>query len=538
MKRLLTLLLIVLIATLADSCNRVLNTVPTDIVTPVNFYNSENDLKTALAAVYDPLDNEYLYCSSLWYQLGICTDEAFYQYSSNSYSAPMFYQYDYTNAYITGLWQQCYMGIERANLLIANINKPVMDSARRQAIYGEALFLRAYYHFLLVSNWGDVPLKITPTSDVNSIAIPRTPSKDVYAQILKDMELAEGKVNTSTAIGNASHVSKTAVEGILARVCLTMAGYPLLDQSKYADALMWAGKVTASGEHSLRTTYNPGTNSAYSQIFINECQDIYDTRECIWEADFYLNNNNTAYWEYGKVGTMSLNCVNLDTGYAGGNIRTTIKLYNLYKPGDLRRDWNIAPFYFNSTATSATRVNYAATDIIDRENAKWRRYYEPLSPTKQQYYNGTNFPIIRYSDVLLMQAEAENEVNGPTQLAYDAINQVRRRGYGVSITTPNTTADLATGLSKDQFRQAIMDERARELCFEGLRKADLIRWGTFNSTLTAMITEINASNASASNKTRWLLGYITATSSNRYLLLPIPSLEININRAMTQNPGW
>jgi len=122
--------------------------------------------------------------------------------------------------------------------------------------------------------------------------------------------------------------------------------------------------------------------------------------------------------------------------------------------------------------------------------------------------------------------------------ALDAINQVRRRGYGVSITTPNTTADLATGLSKDQFRQAIMDERARELCFEGLRKADLIRWGTFNSTLTAMITEINASNASASNKTRWLLGYITATSSNRYLLLPIPSLEININRAMTQNPGW
>ncbi|KAI9432248.1 RagB/SusD domain-containing protein [Russula earlei] len=536
MKRILTLLLIVPVALI--SCKSVLDTKPVDVVTPVNFYNSENDLKSALAAAYDPLDNEYLYCSSLWYQLGICTDEAFYQYSSNSYSAPMFYQYDYTNAYITGLWQQCYMGIERANLLIANINKPVMDSTRRQVIYGEALFLRAYYHFLLVSNWGDVPLKITPTTDVNSISVPRTPSKDVYAQVIKDMTAAEGKVSTSTAIGNASHISKTGIEAVLARVCLYMAGYPLRDESKYADALIWANKVQASGEHALRTTYNSTTNSAYSQVFINECQDIYDTKECIWEADFNLNNNNTAYWEYGKVGTMSLNCVNLDTGYAGGNIRTTIKLYNLYKPGDLRRDWNIAPFYFNSTATTASRANYAATDIIDRENAKWRRYYEPLSPSKQQYYNGTNFPIIRYSDVLLMLAEAENHINGPTQVAYDAVNQVRRRAYGVSITTPNTTADLASNLPKDMFQQAIMDERARELCFEGLRKADLIRWGIFSSTLSAINTEINASNASGANKTRWTLGYITATSSSKYLLLPIPSLEININKAMTQNPGW
>ena len=536
MKRFLPMPLLFL---LAVSCNKVLDKKPSDFVEPGNYYTSENDLKLALAATYDPLGNEYLYCSSLWFQLGICTDEAFYGYSSNSYSAPMFYQYDYTNVYITGLWQQCYIGIERANLLIANISKPAMDETRRQVILGEALFLRAYYHFLLVSNYGDVPLKLSPSTDVNSVRIPRTPAKEVYERIIADLKEAETKVNTITAIGNSSHISKTAIQGILARVCLYMAGNPIKDASKYQEALYWASQVVASNEHALRTTYNAAiTNSAYSQVFINESQDVYDVKECIWEADFFTNNNNTAYWELGKLGTMSLGCNNLDTGFAGANIRTSIKLYNLYGAGDYRRDWAIAPFYFVSTTTTASRTYYTAGNIIGREAGKWRRYYEPLSPAKQQYVNGTNFPILRYADVLLMQAEAENEVNGPTAIAYNAINQVRRRAYGLPLDASSAVADLPAGLSQEQFRKYIVDERARELCFEGLRKADLIRWGLFTTVMNEMVTEINGSNASATNKSRWTLGYTTAASSTRYLLLPVPSLEISINKAMTQNPGW
>lgn len=536
MKRFLLMPLFVLFAL---SCNKVLDKKPTDFVEPGNYYNSENDLNLALTAVYDLLGNEYLYTSSLWFQLGICTDEAFYAYSSNSYSAPMFYQYDYTNVYITGLWQQCYIGIERANLLIANINRPAMDETRRQVILGQALFLRAFYHFLLVSNYGDVPLKLTPSTDVNSVRVPRTPAKEVYEKIIADMKEAETKVNTASVIGNSSRISKTTIQGILARVCLYMAGNPLQDASKYADALYWANQVVASNEHALRATYNAAiTNSAYSQIFINQSQDIYDVKECMWEADFNTNNNNTAYWEMGKLGTMNLGCNNLDTGFAGSNIKTSIKLYNLYGSGDYRRDWVIAPFYFVSTTTTASRTYYTASNIIGRDAGKWRRYYEPLSPAKQQYVNGTNFPILRYADVLLMLAEAENEVNGPTDIAYDAINQVRRRAYGLPLDAPSLVADLPAGFAKEQLKQAIMDERARELCFEGLRKADLIRWGVFTSVMNAMATEINASNASTTNKSRWTLGYTTAASSPRYLLLPIPSLEININKAMTQNPGW
>lgn len=521
------------------SCNKVLDKQPSDFVQPQNYYNSENDLNLALAGTYDPLVSEYLYASAIWYQLGDCTDESFYPFSVSAFSAPMFYQFDYTSPYISGLWEQCYIGIERANLLIQNINKPAMDEIKRQAILGEALFLRGFYHFMLVSNYGDVPLKITPTISVNSVDIPRTPMREVYAQVLADMKEAEGKVLKASQIGNSSHISQGAVQGMLARVCLYMAGNPLNDQSKYAEALAWTQKVVSSGEHALLTTYNASlTNSAYSQIFINEAQDIYDVKECMWEADFNMNNGNPAFAEGGRLGTYQITCNNLDTGYGSGGIRTTIKLYNLYKSGDLRRDWAITPFSFTSTATTAIRVPYTSSNIINRESGKWRRYYEPSTYPKQQYRTGQNFPILRYADVLLMHAEAENEVNGPTAVAYDAINRVRRRGYGVPPDVPDVNADLTPGLSAAEFRQEIMNERSRELCFEGLRRPDLIRWGTLNQVFTEIIAEINSSNTSATNKSRFVVGYNTAISSPKYLLYPIPALEININKAIRQNPGW
>lgn len=533
------LLLFLIMLQLFSSCSKLLDKKPTDFVTPENFYNSEEELNMALASVYDPLGNEYMYGSSLWFQFGICTDEAFYAFSSNAYSAPMFYQFDYTNPYVNGLWQQCYVGIERANMLIHNINKAAMDENKRQAILGEALFLRGYYHFVLVSNYGNVPLKLTPSTNVNTVNIPATPAKEVYEQVVADMKEAEAKVNNITAIGNSSHVSKTAIRGILARVYLYMAGAPMNDQSKFADALYWAKQVDEGGEHALNTTFDAGTtSSAYSQIFINQCRDVYDIKECIWEVDFYAKDADPTYAEMGKVGTMNLGCTNIDTGRSSSNIKTTIKLYRLYGNGDQRRDWAIAPFSYSSTANPLTRSYYTATNIIGRDAGKWRRSYEPSNFIKLQFTNGTNFPLLRYSDVLLMQAEAENEVNGPTALAYNAVNKVRRRAYGLSTEVPSTIADVPSGLSPDQFRQYIRDERARELCFEGVRKGDLIRWGIFFNTMNEMVTEINASNASFTNKSRWVLGYTTAATSARYQLLPVPSLELNVNKALKQNEGW
>jgi hypothetical protein len=149
-------------------------------------------------------------------------------------------------------------------------------------------------------------------------------------------------------------------------------------------------------------------------------------------------------------------------------------------------------------------------------------------------YTPTNFPMLRYSDVLLMVAEAENEVNGPTQTAYDAINQVRRRGYGFGLDTASVIADLPAGLSKDDLRKQLQDERARELCFEGQRKPDLIRWGLFLTAMQSQAVEF----ATYASSTYRYAGQAAGRVTQRHLLYPIPTKELSLNKSMTQNPGW
>jgi hypothetical protein len=410
------------------SCKKFLDTTPVDQLEQVDYYNTAAKLNSALAGVYQPLTTAGIYGDNMFDELGGPTDEGFYARSAQTTDMEV-YNFDYGNANLSAYWTQIYKGIERANILIQNINVAPMDATARQQILGETLFLRGYYYYLLVTSFGAVPLKTVPTPSVNAVNIPCTPAKQVYAQILADMQSAEGKVATATTLGAGSHVSKTTVEGILARVCLSMAGYPLNDDSKYADALAWAQKVQASGEHTL--------NPNYKQIFINLAQDIYDVKESMWEVD----NKGTGADGMGNVNRLGNTngialSVNYNTiGYSYGFIDATLKLYNLYEPGDLRRDWNIAQFSYNSATTPVSYTYFTPAQIYNRNSGKYRREYE-LSAVKAKNYTPINFPILRYSDVLLMIAEAENHINGPDQVAYDAINQVRRRGFGLNPSTP------------------------------------------------------------------------------------------------------
>lgn len=518
-----------------SGCEKFLDTEPTDNFSPEFYYSTEAQLNTALVGVYDPISTEDLYGNNVFTTLDACTDEGFYARSA-VVTGPQVYNYDFSDNNIRSYWRVLYQGIERANLLIANINKPEMDSLKRKEILGQALFLRAYYHFDLVKNFGDVPLKLSPTTSVTEVSYPRTPAREVYAQIIKDMTEAEAMLPKASALGSASRVSKTTAQGILARVCLFAAGYPVNDATKYAEAKGWAAKVMASGEHSLSQTFNAVlTNSAYSQIFINHVQDKYDIRESMWEAEF-SGNRSDAYLESGRVGNTNgiafTPATNFqDTGYCYGFIGVTQKLFNLYGAGDLRRDWAIAPFNYNNTTLA--RNYFTASQIYNRNPGKWRRSYETLTP-KHKNYTPTNFPLLRYADVLLMFVEAENQLNGPTAAAYDAINMVRRRGYGLPVNVASAVADLPSGLSKAQFTQAVQDERARELCFESLRRNDLIRWGIFVTVMNNIGKDI-ATTAPANFRYAALGGNNVST---RHQLFPIPASEIAVNKAMTQNPGW
>ncbi|WP_175633901.1 RagB/SusD family nutrient uptake outer membrane protein [Pedobacter ghigonis] len=557
--------LLVLVAIASSSCKKFLDTQPTDKIALEQYYTDETGLTQALAGVYDPLGSGNVY-GNLPNGFEACTDEGYYARSGQVTGIQVF-NFDPSNTNVTSLWTDLYTGINRANDLIAHIDVPQMDEGKRQIILGEALFLRGYYYFMLVTRFGDVPLRLAPTTSPNDVQLARTKTADVYAQILKDMTTAETKVATSTAIGYPSRVSKTVVQGILARVCLQMAGYPLNDTGKYAEALAWTKKVISSGEHALNTTFSTdatfngfnetlpsvpaNSNNAYRQIFINAAQEIYNTKESMWEIEF-KGNRADGYLDLGPLGsqvgiTMTPSAANSPLysypGYCYGFIKGTARLYNKYDATgkDLRRDWVLTTYTWtvNNTTNTATKTAIAKTVQYGRDMAKWRREYELLTP-KDKNQTGINFPVLRYADILLMFAEAENQVNGPTADAYNAINQVRRRGYGLPVAAASVVADL-TGLNKATFQQAIEDERMRELCFEGLRRMDLIRWNKFVSTMNSVGAEMGAAPTTGAltsgNQQYGGLGGKNVTARN--LLFPIPSLEMSSNKLITENnPGW
>ncbi|MES2276058.1 MAG: RagB/SusD family nutrient uptake outer membrane protein [Bacteroidota bacterium] len=608
MKKIYFKCLILIISITVFSCKKALDTKPTDFISSATWYNNAKEMDAALNGVYYNLSRGNMYQefgSSLFTNFN-CVDEAVIL--SNTVNISQKFDYNSSYADIANLWRTLYNGIEIANNLLANIDKPQdMDQASRDAVKGQAEFLRAYYYFLLVSNWGDVPLKLTPTASVNDINYPRTPAKEVYAQIVKDMIEAESLVRPISYYGatGSGRITKSAVQGILARVYLYWAGYPNNDPSKYAESLKWSTKLIQSGLHSL--------NPDYQQIFINLIQDKYDIKESIWEVEFYTTGVGDVKAKQGAIGSSyySITQSNIANGYSGGAAGAMGSQFNKYEPNDARRDWCIASYSYLGNNT-LTKVYWTPSQIYERRIGKFRREYE-LTAAKVANYTPTNFPVLRYSDVLLMAAEAENEVNGPNN-AYQYVNMVRKRAYakdlnGQTIKTVNVTnggtgyttaptvtvtgggattqatavANLTSGkvssisivsygkfytstptvtitggggsgatatatisqvndellssvqiADKNSLRQAIQDERLRELCFEGLRRNDLIRWGMLVSSVQAVSNDIKL-NAPAAYQTAAVAG---TNINDNYNLFPIPQREITLVPLLTQNPGF
>jgi hypothetical protein len=593
------------------SCKKNLEIAPDDFMSPEQYFKTEAHLNAALNAIYELLGRGPTYRNDgqSLFNVFNCNDEMF-AISSSTTDNPQNYSYGSSLAGVNNLWVAMYEGIERASILLEKIDQAEnITPVSRENIRGQAKFLRAYYYFFLVSNFGDVPLKTKPTASVLDIKYARTPASEVYDFIIKEMTEAEAMVYPITKYTHNGRVTQSAVRGILARVCLHKAGFPHYDTKRYKDALDWAEKVISSGMHSL--------SPDYSQVFINTIQDKYDLQEMLWEAEFYTTGATDALPKSGGWGNaLGIRQLNTALGYSVGSTQVHPKQYYRYGKGDLRRDWAIAPYKWqNDNATAGIKQYYTDAELDVRRPGKWRREYE-LQLQKITNYNSTNGPILRYADVLLMAAEAENEVNGPTQKAIDLVNQVRRRGYGggkaikaiavtdggqeytsaptVTITgggavntggllpaaataivsdgkvseirltqfgtfyntppvitisggggngaiatatlAPLQDADLPVEAyaSKDAFRFTIQEERARELCFEGFRRLDLIRWGILVPTMKALANEITLTGNAGYKPAAFAGNNIT----EKYNLMPLPLRELSLNPLLVQNPGF
>lgn len=425
------------------SCKKILEPAPTDFLDANTFYKKRANLNAALTGVYSVLGASGLYGETYQCYVTSGTEESLIFQSSTSTPKIGYYNVTVADNEVAKMWANLYSGIDRANNVLENINTPVdISEEEKKIVEGEARFLRAYYYFLLTQWYGDVPLRIKSSTDPGEANKAFSSSKEIYDFVIGEMEMADTLLARQTAdkLPNNERVSQTAVEAILARVCLYAAGVPVNDKSRYEDAAKWARKVINSGLHKL--------NPDYRQVFRLQLKDQYDNvnRESLWEVGFYVNTaapeTNSGKWV--RVGIASSNdFVGRCDGWTVVHPRAllsyetiglvavqgTTATVSADTTPDLRKDWNIARFRYSggSATVPPNKTILSPTNYWGRYPGKWRREEEnaPHDPTRSP----ANIPVIRYSDVLLMLIEAENELNGPTTEIVDYVNDIRRRAY-------------------------------------------------------------------------------------------------------------
>ena len=586
-----------------NSCNKFLDQKPiTDVSTDVVFSDVPSALK-ALAGVYSRMvgDAGYGIRVSLYYPLD--TDEMQGPTGSGDNDRRDIARYAATpgNAQITNPFNQMFAGIEYANICIANIPKMAMysngtdqEKKKLQRMYGEALTLRAQFYTEAIRNWGDLPANFAPASTLaTSNPFPSRTNRDtIYDRLLEDLKLAATLVpwrNELSAIGDGAdeRITKGTVKGLRARIALYRGGFSLRQDGvvkRSADYLKYyqiardeASEVMASNQHSLNPSYK-----ALWKDQVNARAVADPNGELMFQASGIggvgAGDTKLAYYNGPTVNALGNKSINVLPTY-----------FYAFDSTDLRRDVTCA--IYNVAADGSAKVGQAITAICD---GKYRRDWisnPTVSPADKIQYFSLKWQILRYADVMLMFAEAENELNGPTAAAYNAVNQVRRRGYGQSITAPNAAVDLPAGLSKASFFTAIVKERSLELGGEGVRKYDLIRWNMlatkiaetkaallamstlsapYNTLPTSMFYRTGSTSddnrfgatglwansfykaaptatPSGTTKVVWLSAAINTTALSRFAtgfvtgkseLLPIPQPARDANRNLTQNPGY
>lgn len=525
-KNIINLILAFLLATVVSSCHfldtQVYNVTETD-----KYYNTAEQLEQAVRGIYAILNESSLYGDAMLGRLGLDADLG-YEYYKKDAGTVSYYETNTTDFRIANYWRSLYTGIARANMLLENIDKAekVSDSERNR-MKGEALFFRGFYYYMLVVRFQNIPLVLHSVSDINTDEkyVAQSSPAAVYARIIADLKEAALLVPDTTESSVGTRVTKCAVWGIIARVALSMAGNPVGDTSMYAIAAKYARMVIDSGVHWL--------NPSFEQVFINYARKVYDIHESIFEVNFW-GDNQGSYATAGCVGrTNGIASSELSpVGYCMGVLRCSPILWYKYDSMDLRRDWTMSAFRYDGD-TATKKYDDTESPIITRKYAaKFRREYES-STSKNAAYTDINFPILRYSDVLLMYAEAyaAQPSCADRDLALQCLNQVRRRGHGLDVGAKSSFDFYG---NDSEMLDEIRDERARELAYECTRKDDLVRWGIFYESMQMAYMYLDGNNSSYQRAAN--IAYSSARP--RDVMWPIPARELSVNSLLKQNPSW
>lgn len=538
---------------LATSCSDFLDLEPQTDWEAQNFYSTEAEMDIALAGIYSQFSSRNTFGEDFML-MDYGTDEGYNVRSFDSNPQANINSHTPESDDVVNVWRTFYNGINLSNLLIKNTVPENFPAGVANKYIAEARFLRALAYLQLVSWWNEVPLRLEPTIDQTSNHMAPASLEDIYNQIILDFEFAANNLpHAQDADYVVGHANKMAAHGLLARTYLKMAGFPFRDTSKYAKAMTECEIIMNDGFHGL--TIASGGFDGYKAHFLNYIENNYDTRESLFEISF-ANGVDLGVATAGTIGTRNGLAFNandrLGVPMARQFVSPSPTLELLYADDDVRFDWNI-PGYQH---TRAGAIANAAPLSFAYSVGKFRRW-EPTFPNDiaasnaapqiyvvlektsnlDQNTTGINFPIIRYADVLLMYAEASNEVNnGPTALGIAALNQVRNRAGLTNIQDANPSAIA----NRDSFFNELLDERMRELCFEGLRKMDLIRWGLYETRLNFLNSIVRGYPTFNPNlpANLSLLRCYDNFVPGKHLSMPYPAQEVQINNLLNQKPEW
>jgi hypothetical protein len=473
------------------SCEDYLTVDPVSSFGPDYVFSNVQNATKAIYGVYSALGGDQGYGIRISMYYAYDNDEMMGQdpgTADNERRDIAHYNVQPSNTQLAAPFNQLYRGIERANLCIYYIPKMDMysngstsEKNELKRLYGEALTLRAQFYFELIRNWGDVPAQFIPSSFTTDLFLEKTDRDLIYDQLLADLELAATLVPWRDEVPAEERITQGAVRALRARIALAAGGYSLhgTQMTRRADFLALytiardeTKAIIDAGRHQL----NPSFQAVFKDAICG--QTIEPNGEVIWEVGMTGGSSATGDSKLGYYNGPRAN------GKGNSALRVLPTTFYAFDPEDTRRDVTCA--IYNVDASQ----NKVATQLNSIFDGKYRRdWIQPSAFESNAQYFGLNWVMIRYSDVLLMYAEAENELSGPAQ-AYDAINQVRRRGFGKPINTPDASVDVPAGLTKAEFFDVLMKERMLELCGEGIRKYDLIRWNLLGTRLTAVKQEM------------------------------------------------
>lgn len=478
-----------------SACSKLEEDVYSSVFTS-NFYRSAQDAEAALTATYGPLSDLFIGPAALL-SSDLSADQTYPRAVVGRNTLTLFsYDQEYSTQKSFGrayegpyqFWPACYKGIENANWAIEKVPAISMDENRKTAILGEALFLRALYHFWLTRNFRDVIIRTTPSKQESDAVLGKSPAAEVYKQIFKDLDDAIAKLPSYAPTVAKGRASKEVAIAL------------------YAKAALYAENWQVAKEKALQVI-NSGKYSLLSNVLdlYNVDKEDFARAEILFAFEGEPGANQDYSFAMGLHGPR--NSQGRDYANASfGSVFAYPKFFNSFDPQDKRRQL-LDTFYFDRNNNIVRQKDITP---ITPQGVLVKKYMDKNSNGDR---NRCNVPIFRLADMYLIVAEAEARLNGATSTAYQYINAIRARAG---------LADLTPGLSREAFVSAVLQERSWEFFSEGDRWYDLTRTNTFMQVIPTAVNDV----------------YPVRTPQPRNRYFPIPLDELRANPKLEQNPEW